>query len=105
MVVVTFIFAFALAFAAAFFAVQNPTLVAANFFGYTIQGSLAVFVLLGLGVGFLIGVLVMLPGRIKAGLANSRNRKRLAELEGGSGSRRSNTTSREPRPSPADEAN
>ena len=100
MVVVTFIVAFVIAFGAAFFVVQNPTLVAANFFGYTIQSSLAVFVLIGLGVGFLTGILVMLPGRIKAGIANSRSRKRLAELEG-SGSRRSNTTSRQPA---ADEA-
>ena len=37
MVVVTFIFAFALAFAAAFFALQNPTLVAANFLGLPLK--------------------------------------------------------------------
>ncbi|MBI3164926.1 MAG: LapA family protein [Anaerolineales bacterium] len=82
MVVVTFIFAFALAFAAAFFALQNPALVMGNFFGLAIQASLAVFVLAGLAVGFLIGVLVMLPGRIKSGIANSRHRKKIAELEG-----------------------
>ena len=93
MVVVTFIFAFALAFVAAFFALQNPTVVAANFFGYTIEGSLALFVLLGLGVGFLIGVLVMLPGTIKNGIAASRHKKRVAELEGGS--RRSASSSRQ----------
>ena len=96
MVVVTFIFAFALAFVAAFFALQNPAIVAANFFGYTIEGSLALFVLLGLGVGFLIGVLVMLPGRIKVGLANSRNRKKLAELEGSNGSRKPASAAKEP---------
>lgn len=79
--VITFIFAFALAFAAAFFALQNPSIVTGNFFGYAIQGSLAVFVLTGIAVGFLIGVLVMLPGRIKSGLANSRSRKKIAELE------------------------
>ena len=82
MVVVTFIFAFALAFGAAFFALQNPTLVTGNFFGLALQTSLAVFVLAGLAVGFLIGVLVMLPGRIKSGIANSRHRKTIAELEG-----------------------
>ncbi len=88
MVVVTFIFAFALAFAAAFFALQNPTLVAGNFFGLAIQASLAVFVLAGLAVGFLIGVLVMLPGRIKSGIVNSRHRKKIAELESKAGPRR-----------------
>jgi len=94
MVVVTFIFAFALAFAAAFFALQNPTIVVANFFGVNVEGSLAVFVLLGIGVGFLIGVLVMLPGTIKNGLAASRNRKRVAELEGSS--QRSSASSHQP---------
>jgi len=91
MIVVTFIFAFALAFGAAFFAIQNPALVSANFFGYTIEGSLAVFVLIGLGVGFLIGVLVMLPGRIKSGLAQARMRKKMADIEGG-GTRKSTST-------------
>lgn len=88
MVVVTFIFAFALAFAAAFFALQNPTVVTGNFFGLAIQASLAVFVLAGLAVGFLIGVLVMLPGRIKSGIANSRHRKKIAELESKAGPRK-----------------
>jgi len=96
MVVVTFIFAVGLAFAAAFFALQNPTLVAANFFGVTVEGSLAVFVLLGLGVGFLIGVLVMLPGRIKSGISNSRNRRRIAELETSSGSRQAAPAPKKP---------
>ena len=88
MVVITFIFAFALAFAAAFFALQNPSIVTGNFFGLALQSSLAVFVLAGLTVGFLIGVLVMLPGRIKSGLANSRNRKKIADLEASMGSRK-----------------
>lgn len=83
--VIAFIFAFALAFAAAFFALQNPSIVTANFFGLALQGSLAVFVLAGIAVGFLFGVLVMLPGRIKSSLSNSRNRKKIAELESGLG--------------------
>jgi uncharacterized membrane protein YciS (DUF1049 family) len=87
--IITFIFAFALAFAAAFFALQNPTVVSANVFGYIIQASLALFVMVGIAVGFLIGILVMLPGRIKSGLANSRNRKKIAELEAGLGSYKS----------------
>jgi uncharacterized membrane protein YciS (DUF1049 family) len=89
MVVITFIFAFALAFVAAFFALQNPALVTGNFFGLALQTSLAVFVLAGLAVGFLIGVLVMLPGRIKSGIANSRHRKKIAELEGKASPRKS----------------
>ncbi len=79
--VLTLIFAFALAIAAAIFALQNPTMVTANFFGYLVEGSLALFVLIGLGVGLLIGILVMTPGRIKSGLANTRHRKKIVELE------------------------
>ena len=79
--VFTLIIAFALAIVAAIFALQNPTMVSANFFGYMVDGSLALFVLIGLAVGFLIGVLVMAPGRIKSGIANSRHRRKIAELE------------------------
>lgn len=79
--VFTLIIAFALAIVAAIFALQNPTMVTANFFGYMVDGSLALFVLIGLAVGFLIGVLVMAPGRIKSGIANSRHRRKIVELE------------------------
>ncbi len=79
--VITLIFALVLAIFAAVFALQNPILVTANFFGYKVGSSLALFVLIGLGVGLLIGVLVMMPGRIKSSLANSRHRKNIVELE------------------------
>lgn len=79
--VFTLIFALALAIVAAIFALQNPTLVVAIFFGYKVAASLALFVLIGLAVGFLIGVLVMAPGRIKSSLANSHHRKKIVELE------------------------
>lgn len=79
--VFTLIFAFALAILAAIFALQNPVMVEANFFGYEVEGSLALFVLIGLGVGLLIGILVMTPGRIRSGLANSRHLRRIVDLE------------------------
>ena len=79
--VLTLIFAFALAIVAAIFALQNPAMVQANLFGYKVDGSLALFVLIGLGIGLLIGILVMTPGRIKSGLANSRHRRKIVELE------------------------
>jgi uncharacterized membrane protein YciS (DUF1049 family) len=79
--VLTLIFAVALSIVAAIFALQNPALVTANFFGYKVEGSLALFVLIGLGVGLLIGILVMTPGRVKSGLANSRHRRKIVELE------------------------
>lgn len=92
--VFTLIIAFALAIAAAIFALQNPTIVTANFFGYLVEGSLALFVLIGLGVGFLIGVLVMAPGRIKSSIANSRHRRKIAELEANLEARKSAVESR-----------
>ncbi len=79
--VLTLIIAFALAIVAAIFALQNPVMVVANFFGYKVESSLALFVLIGLGVGLLIGILVMTPGRIKSGLANSRHLRKIADLE------------------------
>ena len=79
--VITLIFALALAILSAIFALQNPTLITANLFGYKVESSLALFVLIGLGVGLLIGVLVMIPGRIKGSIANSRHRKNIVELE------------------------
>src|SRR3990172_2255251 len=79
--VLTLIFAVALAIVAAIFALQNPVMVVANFFGYKVEGSLALFVLIGLGLGLLIGILVMTPGRIKTALANSRPRRKIVERE------------------------
>ncbi len=79
--VITLIVAFLLAIMAAVFALQNPALVTANFFGVQVEESLALFVLLGIGLGFLIGVLVMLPGRIKSGLSSMRQRKQIEELK------------------------
>lgn len=93
--VFTLIVAFALAIVAAIFALQNPTLVTANFFGYLVDGSLALFVLIGIGVGFLIGVLVMAPGRIKSSIANSRHRRKIVELEANLEARKSAVESRQ----------
>lgn len=79
--ILTLILAVVLSIVATVFALQNPAVVTANFLGYKVDGSLALFVLLGLGIGLLIGVLVMAPGRIKSGLANTRHRKKIVELE------------------------
>ena len=64
-----------------FFALENPTMVTVSLFGYAVQGSLALIVLVAMGVGVLIGLLVMLPGRIKSGLSNARSRKKIETLE------------------------
>jgi putative membrane protein len=64
-----------------FFALENPLVVSVSFFGYAFQGSLALFILAAMGVGVLIGLLLMLPGRIKSGLSNARHRKKIGTLE------------------------
>ena len=56
-------------------------MVTVSFFGYAVDGSLALFILISMGVGILIGVLMMAPGRIKSGLSNARNRKKIGSLE------------------------
>ncbi|HBD08256.1 MAG TPA: DUF1049 domain-containing protein [Syntrophobacteraceae bacterium] len=79
--VFTLIVAVAIAILATIFALQNPVMVQANLLGYKVDGSLALFVLVGLGIGLLIGILVMTPGRIKSSFANSRHRRKIVELE------------------------
>jgi uncharacterized integral membrane protein len=64
-----------------FFALENPLIVSVSFFGYAVEGSLAVFILAGMGVGVLIGLLLMIPGRIRSSLSNARNRKKIGTLE------------------------
>ena len=75
------ILALAIAIVAVFFALENTMMVTVSFFGYGVEGSLALFILLSVGVGILIGVLIMTPGRIKSSLSNARNRKKIGSLE------------------------
>jgi len=75
------ILALILAILAVFFALENTMVVTVSFFSYAIDGTLALFILIALAVGVLVGVLVMIPGRIKSGLSNARNRKKISTLE------------------------
>lgn len=75
------ILALIIAILAVFFALENTMVVTVSFFGYAVSGSLALFILIALGIGALIGVLVMIPGRIKSGLSNARSRKKIGSLE------------------------
>ena len=75
------ILALAFAIVAVIFALQNPTIVTVSLFGYPVEGSLALFILIAVSLGILIGVLIMTPGRIKSSLANARNRKKIGSLE------------------------
>lgn len=77
----TLILALAFAIVAVIFALQNPMTVTVSLFGYPVDGSLALFILISVGLGILIGVLVMTPGRIKSGITNARHRKKIGSLE------------------------
>lgn len=77
----TLILALAFAIVAVIFALQNPMIVTVSLFGYPVDGSLALFILISVGLGILIGVLVMTPGRIKSGITNARHRKKIGSLE------------------------
>lgn len=83
-----------------FFALENPMMVTVSFFGYAVQGSLALIIMVAMGVGVLIGVLVMLPGRIKSGLSNARHRKRIGVLESDLEEHKTRLSSMEKRPAP-----
>ena len=75
------ILALVIAIVMVFFALENPVIVSVSFFGYAVEGSLALFILAAMGVGVLIGLLLMIPGRIKSGLSNARHRKKIGTLE------------------------
>jgi putative membrane protein len=79
--VIALILALVIAIVMVFFALENPVMVSVSFFGYAVEGSLALFILAAMGVGVLIGLLLMIPGRIRSGLSNARNRKKIVALE------------------------
>ena len=81
MVILTLILALAFAIVAVIFALQNPTMVTVSFFGSSIEGSLALFILSAVILGILIGVLVMIPGTIRHSLELRNHRKRIGDLE------------------------
>jgi lipopolysaccharide assembly protein A len=81
MTIFILILALILAIVAVAFALQNPLIVIATFFTLNMKGSLALFVLIGVGVGFVIGVLAMLPSVLKAALTVSHHRKQISKLE------------------------
>ena len=81
MAIFILILALILAIVAVAFALENPLLVTASFFGLQMQGSLALFVLIGVGVGILIGVLAMLPSVLKGAITVSHHRRQISALE------------------------
>ena|SRR5215208_6600338 len=81
MVIFTLILALAFAILAVVFALENPVIVAMSFFGREVEGSLALFILLGVLLGVVIGMLVMMPGTVKHSLELRNHRRRIGDLE------------------------
>jgi uncharacterized membrane protein YciS (DUF1049 family) len=81
MTIFILILALILAIVAVTFALQNPLIVTATFFTYSMKGSLALFVLIGVGVGVVIGLLVLAPSAIKNTFQVSGHRQRIGALE------------------------
>jgi uncharacterized integral membrane protein len=79
--VVTLLVVLALAILSVIFALQNTTIIKAAFFGLQMQGPLAVFVLAGVGIGIVIGLLMMTPQAIRNAIVLSRQRKQIDGLE------------------------
>lgn len=63
------------------FAAQNSALIIVRLGTFTFQASLALVVVVTLGLGFLVGLLVSLPATLKRGWTATRRKKTIGELE------------------------
>jgi len=81
MIIFTLILTLAFAILAVIFALENPVIVTMSFFGREVEGSLALFILLAVILGVIIGMLVMVPGTVKHSLELRNHRKRIGGLE------------------------
>jgi len=81
MTLLTLILALVFAILAVIFAAQNPGVVTISFYGYSVEGSLAVVILLSVGIGVIIGALILTPGAIKRGLELKSHRRKVGGLE------------------------
>ena len=75
------ILALVFAVIAVIFALGNTAVVTVSFLSWSIDGSLALVLLISVAIGILIGVLLMTPGTIKRNLALSGQKKKLKTTE------------------------
>jgi lipopolysaccharide assembly protein A len=81
MMIFTLILALAFAILAVIFALENAVIVTMSFFGLEVEGSLALFILLAVLLGVIIGMLMMMPGTVRHSLELRNSRKRIGDLE------------------------
>jgi len=70
----------AVAILAVMFASYNTTLITIDLFGYSIQGTSGLLLVIALGLGVLLGVIVTLPSIWKRSFAILRQRKQMEEM-------------------------
>lgn len=75
------ILALAIALGTVLFALQNTTRVVINFFGTQFQEPLALFLLITLAIGVLVGLLVLAPSMIRRSLKISQQNKQIQNLD------------------------
>jgi uncharacterized integral membrane protein len=81
MFLTTIIGALIIAILAVVFSIQNALVITISFFVWKFEGSLALILLSVFFLGFIVGLLILLPGIIKKGLLSSNQRKKIEELQ------------------------
>ena len=81
MTILTLILALIFAILAIIFAQQNPMIVTVSFYSYSVDGSLALFILFAVIIGIIISTLLMTPGAVKRGFELRNHRKKIGGLE------------------------
>lgn len=72
----------AVAAIAVLFALQNTTVVEINFLFWSFEGSLALVLLIALGLGILVSFFASLPSLIRSNMTARNQGKRISDLEG-----------------------
>lgn len=81
---ISLILAVAVTILAVFFASYNQSVIVVNLFGYQVQGTVGLMMVVALGIGVLVGVLMMLPSVISRSWALMRHKRKLQELQNAS---------------------
>ena len=82
--IISLIVAIAVTILVVYFASFNLTVVTVNLFGYSVQGTVGLLMVVALGIGVLVGVLLMLPTVISRSWALMRHKRKLQELQNAS---------------------
>jgi putative membrane protein len=69
------------AIAAVIFALQNSAAITVSFFSWSLTGSLSLFLIITLTIGFIVAMLLMAPSLCKRGWLTSGLKRKVAVLE------------------------